>query len=106
MMRLVLWYAPADCGKISQRPTERGMPSTPVQPDQFEISTQGITHKPTGANFTPYPGQPLSGHNDDGRLGDVLPNDDDYRTDQVKSMMQQLWADYVSKNPKLFPRAE
>jgi hypothetical protein len=81
------------------------MTSTPVREDQFEISPDGITHKPTGASFDPYPGEPNSGHMNDGQLGNVLPNGEDYRPDQVRTMMRRLWADYVAKNPKLFPRA-
>jgi hypothetical protein len=82
------------------------MPSTPVKPDQFEVSAKGIIHKPTGASFKPFPGQPSSGHINDGRLGNVLPNGEHYRPDQVYRMMIQLWEDYVAKNPKPFPRAE
>jgi hypothetical protein len=37
------------------------MSSTPVQRDQFEVSRKGITHKPTGATYTPHPGAPYSG---------------------------------------------
>lgn len=37
------------------------MDSNLVKRDQFNISPQGIVHKPTDAAFTPYPGDPLSG---------------------------------------------
>jgi hypothetical protein len=77
------------------------MMSTQVTKDQFEISLEGITHKPTGASFEPYPGKPDSGNWNDGRLGNVLPNGEDYRPSEVKPM-QKLWAKYVSKNSKLF----
>jgi hypothetical protein len=77
------------------------MPSTPVRSDQFEISPEGITHTPTGASFTPYPGEPRSGHMNEGQLGNVLPNGEDYRPDQVHEMMRQLWAEYVVENPGL-----
>jgi hypothetical protein len=30
------------------------MSPTPVQRDQFEVSPKGITHKPTGATYTPH----------------------------------------------------
>jgi hypothetical protein len=65
---------------------------TPVRQDQFEISPKGITHKPTGASFTPYPGEPSSGTMNLGQLGSVLPNGDDYRPHEVQAMMRQLWA--------------
>jgi hypothetical protein len=32
-----------------------------VRRDQFNITPQGIVHKPTDAAFTPYPGDPFSG---------------------------------------------
>jgi len=32
-----------------------------VRRDQFNITPQGIVHKPTDAAFTPYPGDPYSG---------------------------------------------
>jgi hypothetical protein len=79
---------------------------TPVRRDQFEISAKGITHRPTGATFTPYPGSPLSGNTDPSQLGNKLPNGEDYRPHEVEGMMQQLWVEYVAANPKLFKVAE
>lgn len=67
------------------------MTSTPVDPDQFEITDKGITHKPTGCTFTPHPGQPMSGNMLMGQLGNKLPSGEDYRPEDVKVMMQQLW---------------
>jgi len=58
--------------------------------DQFEISPEGITHKPTRATFSPYPGEPGWGQLDPGQLGNVLPNGDDYEPQEVDAMMQQL----------------
>jgi hypothetical protein len=55
------------------------MSSTPVQRDQFEVSPKGITHKPTGARYTPHPGAPHSGSMNLGQLGNVLTNGEDYR---------------------------
>jgi hypothetical protein len=37
-----------------------------------------------------------------GQLGNVLANGEDYRPDEVQAMMEQLWADYVAANPRLF----
>jgi hypothetical protein len=67
------------------------MASTPVKPDQFEISDERITHKPTGCTFTPHPGQSSSGNMRLGQLGNKLTSGEDYRPDEVKAMMQQLW---------------
>ncbi|GLR87988.1 hypothetical protein [Bradyrhizobium iriomotense] len=78
------------------------MPSTPVQRDQFEVSPKGITHKPSGATYTPHPGAPFSGTINLSQLGDVLTNGDDYRPHEVQTMMERLWAEYVNANPRLF----
>ena len=37
------------------------MASILVRRDRFNITPQGIVHKPTDAAFTPYPGDPYSG---------------------------------------------
>jgi hypothetical protein len=78
------------------------MASTLVRRDQFNITPQGIIHKPTDAAFVPYPGSPHSENMRTGRLGNVFPNRDDYRPVDVKMMMQQLWAEYVAANPDAF----
>jgi hypothetical protein len=76
--------------------------SSPVRRDQFEVSPKGITHKTTGATYTPHPGAPYSGTMILSQFGNVLPNGEDYRPNEVKAMMEQLWADYVDANPRLF----
>ena len=78
------------------------MVSTPVQRDQFTISVRSITHKPTGMTYTPHPGAPYSGIMNLNQLGNLPPNDDDYRPHEVQMMMEQLWAEYVNANPRLF----
>ena len=78
------------------------MSLTPVLRDQFEVSPKGITHKPTGATYTPHPGAPYSGTINLSRLGNVLMNDSNYRPHEVQAMMEQLWAEYVDANPRLF----
>jgi hypothetical protein len=37
------------------------MKSSFVTRDQFDISPEGVVHKPTGAAFTPHPGDRYSG---------------------------------------------
>jgi hypothetical protein len=37
-----------------------------------------------------------------GQLGSVLPSGDDYLPDEVQTIMEQLWDDYVTANPRLF----
>jgi hypothetical protein len=78
------------------------MASTPVQRDQFKISSRSITHKPTGATYTPHPGAPHSGTMNLNQLGTLLPNGEDYRPHEVQMMMEQLWVEYVNANPRLF----
>jgi hypothetical protein len=57
--------------------------SAPVRRDQFEISPKGITHKPTGANFIPDPGEPGWGYLDPGKLG--------MRFQTVMTMSRRKW---------------
>ena len=76
--------------------------STPVQRNQFQMSPKGITHTPTGATYTAHPGAPHSGSMNFSQLGNVLPNGEDYRPHVVQTMMEQLWAEYVDANPRLF----
>jgi hypothetical protein len=78
------------------------MASTPVQRDQFEVSPKGIIHKPTGATYTPHAGAPYSGNMNLGQIRNVLTNGEDYRALEVQTMMEQLWAEYVDANPRLF----
>lgn len=73
--------------------------ATPVTRDQFVVAPEGITHVPTGASFTLHPGSPLSGNLRLGQLGNRLTNGDDHRPDEVRAMMQRLWAEYVESNP-------
>ena len=76
--------------------------STSVREDQFRILSTGITHIPTGAKFTPQVGSPLSGIKNDHELGNVLPNGEEYRPEEVQEMMGQLWKKYVADHPDLF----
>ena len=69
--------------------------STPVRSDQFVATAEGITHKPTGATFTPYAGERyVVSRLYRGQLGNVLDNGDDFRDDEVREMMFDLWAKY------------
>jgi hypothetical protein len=78
------------------------MESTLVRRDQFNITPQGIVHKPTDAAFTPDPGDPYSGIERLGQLCNKHPNGSGFRTDDVRRMMRELWAEYVASNPQLF----
>ena len=78
------------------------MESTLVRRDQFNVTPQGIVHKPTDAAFTPYPGDPFSGIERLGQLGNKPPNGSGFRAEDVRRMMRELWAEYVTSNPQLF----
>ena len=77
-----------------------------VRRDQFNITRQGIVHKPTDAAFTPYPGQPCSGITRLGQLANKHPNGNSFRSEDVQRMMWELWVEYVTNNAKLFKTAE
>jgi hypothetical protein len=76
------------------------MASTPVLPEQFEITNEGITHKPTGCTFTPYAGQPMSGNMRMGQLGNKLPSGEDYHPEDVRATMQQLWEKHCTQRQR------
>src|SRR5215207_1263566 len=76
------------------------MESTLVRRDQFVITPQGIVHKPTDAAFTANPGDPVSGIERLGQLGNKHPNGKSFRTDDVRRMMRELWSEYVASNPQ------
>jgi hypothetical protein len=78
------------------------MASILVTRDQFNITPQGITHKPTDASFAPHCGSPKSGYLRLGRLECEDPSGDNYDPEVVKKMMMKLWAEYLSANADLF----
>ena len=78
------------------------MLNTLVRRDQFNITPQGVIHKPTEAAFTPHPGDPNSGVVRLGQLGAQRPNGEGYNAEDVERMMKELWAEFVAANPDLF----
>jgi hypothetical protein len=78
------------------------MGSILVTRNQFNITPQGIVHKPTDAYFAPHAGGPYSGSIRLGQLGSANSAADRYDPDQVKKMMMQFWAEFVAANPNLF----
>ena len=75
-----------------------------VRRDQFNISPEGIVHKPPDAAFTPNPGDPYAGTFRLGQLGSTNPNGSVYRPEDVKRVMHELWAEYVVANAEIFKR--
>jgi hypothetical protein len=80
------------------------MKTTLVRRDQFNITPEGIVHKPTDAAFTPNPGDPHAGTFRLGQLNNTNANGSDYRPEDVKRMMHELWAEYVIANAEIFKR--
>jgi hypothetical protein len=78
------------------------MPSILITRDQFNITPQGITHKPTDASFVPHCGDPHSGSMRLGQLESAPPIGDRYDPDEVKRMMRQLWTEYIVANSEAF----
>jgi hypothetical protein len=73
-----------------------------VRRDQFNITPQGIVHKPTDAAFVPSLDDPLKGTVRLGQLGNRLPNGDRYPPRTVSRMLHALWKEYVKQNRALF----
>jgi hypothetical protein len=82
------------------------MPTILVRRDQFNITPQGITHKPTDASFTPSYGDLHSGRMRLGQLESAAPTGENYDPDEVKRIMTQLWAEYVAANSRVFKRGQ
>src|SRR3977135_4339223 len=78
------------------------MDSTLVRRDQFNISPHGITHKPTDAAFIPRPGDPHSGVERLGQLGNKHRNGGGCHFVDVQRMMRDAWSEYVEGTPQLF----
>ena len=76
--------------------------ATPVTPDQFMVSAEGIMHIPTSATFTPHYGNSNSGTIYKGRMGSVLKNGEEYQPHEVEKMMERLWIEYLTENPEAF----
>ena len=67
------------------------MDTTRCRPEEFEITAEGITHKPTGYSFRAHLGQPTSATENEGHLGSVLKDGRDYQPNEVKEMARELW---------------
>lgn len=78
------------------------MTSILIRRDQFNITPQGIVHKPTDSHFTPHAGDPYTGSIRLGQAGVILPIGERYDAVQLRKMMMQLWTQYVTANSNLF----
>ena len=77
------------------------MASILIRRDQFNITPQGIVHKPTDSRFAPHADDPYSGSIRIGQVGNVVPVGERYDSVQLKKMMMQLWTEYVAENSNL-----
>jgi hypothetical protein len=78
------------------------MLNTLVRRDQFNITVEGVVHKPTQAAFIPDPADPYNGTIRSGQLGSQLPNGEEYCAEDVKRMMKEVWAEFISTNANFF----
>jgi hypothetical protein len=61
--------------------------------DEFEVKANEVIHKPTGATWTAYPGDPDPSTHRASTLGSVLQNGDDYRPHEVTEIALRLLRD-------------
>jgi hypothetical protein len=76
--------------------------ATLVTRNQFNVTPQGVVHKPTEAAFIPSPGDPLLGTMRLGQLVNQQPNGREYRVEDVQRIMGELWEEFVASNPEIF----
>ena len=68
------------------------MPSKDPIPDEFEVRENEVIHRPTNARWWAYPGNALLAGFNHGRLGNVLPDGNDYRVEEANRIAVQLLA--------------
>jgi hypothetical protein len=68
-----------------------------IRRDQFDITPQGIIHKPTDAAFIPDLADPHSGNFRLGQLGNEKTNGN-FQPEEVKRMLRELWIEYVASS--------
>jgi len=69
----------------------------PVHRDQFQVDDEGVTHEPTGYNFTANPERPFDGTVMPGQVGKMLPNGEYYRPDEIDDMARRLWLEHLAR---------
>jgi hypothetical protein len=61
-------------------------------PDEFDVSDEGVAHRPTEYSFRPFPGDPTHGSVRMGLLDKEVPEDERYDPEEVKRMARRLWS--------------
>ena len=74
-----------------------------VTRDQFNVTPDGVVHKPTDAAFIPNPSDPSSGTVQLGQLANTHPTAREYPVEDVLRIMSELWAEFRASNPGLLP---
>ena len=75
----------------SPKPLEADRLAARCRPEEFEITDQGITHKPTGYAIIAQTGEPTFATEKKGRLGSLLKDGRDYRPREVRKLARELW---------------
>jgi len=64
--------------------------------EEFDLSDEGVTHRPTEYSFRPFPGNPSRGTVRLGMLDKEMPADQRYDPEEVKRMARRLWAEHLA----------
>jgi hypothetical protein len=73
-----------------------------VTRNQFNVTPDGVVHKPTDAALIPNPSDPSSGTVRLGQLANAHPTAREYPVDEVLRIMGELWAEFRASNPERF----
>jgi hypothetical protein len=74
------------------KPREADRLPARCRPEEFEITNQGITHKPTGyAIIAQTVGEPTFATEKTGQLGSLLKDGRDYTPREVRKLAHELW---------------
>jgi len=63
-------------------------------PEAFEISKNGIVHRPTKEKFAAHPGKPADGQWQDGHTLAAA----EFDQDEVRQMGRKLWAKHIASS--------
>jgi len=76
------------------------MAKTLVTRNQFNVTPDGVVHKPTDAAFVPNTSDPLLGTIRLGQLGNQHPSGREYPVEDVLRIMGELWEEFAANNPE------
>jgi hypothetical protein len=73
-----------------------------VTRNQFNVTPEGVVHKPTDAAFVPDPSNPKQGTVRLGQLANTHPTAPEYPVEDVLRLMRELWEEFIASNPRSF----